>query len=128
VRPAAAFWLFEPHSRIRHRLSSSGLVEKKKVSEPCVVLVAGARQVDRQTLLSTFSALAWAELDRQAWQGVGLLAAELRDRGKCCRSPISRSPLPYRQPVRPCGHPIVTSSGWLRSSKGSSYAWSPPGA
>jgi predicted nucleic acid-binding protein len=45
-------------------------------------LVAGARQADRQTLLSTLGALAWADLDRRAWQSVGLLAAELRDRGE----------------------------------------------
>lgn len=45
-------------------------------------LAAGARKTDRQTLLSTFSGLAWADLDRRAWQSVGLLAAELRDRGE----------------------------------------------
>lgn len=45
-------------------------------------LVAGARAEDRATLLTSMSALQWAELDHQAWQSVGLLAAELRGRGQ----------------------------------------------
>lgn len=45
-------------------------------------LVAGARPQDRQTLLSSLGGLRWAGLDRRAWQSVGLLAAELRDRGQ----------------------------------------------
>ena len=45
-------------------------------------LVAGTRPSDRATLLASLSGLPWAELDHQAWQSVGLLAAELRDRGQ----------------------------------------------
>lgn len=45
-------------------------------------LVAGARPHDRATLLASFAGLPWAELDHEAWQSVGLLAAELRDRGQ----------------------------------------------
>ena len=45
-------------------------------------LVAGARPHDRQTLLSSLAGLPWADLDRRAWHSVGLLAAELRDRGQ----------------------------------------------
>ena len=45
-------------------------------------LVAGARPHDRERLLASFSGLPWAELDRVGWQSVGLLAAELRDRGQ----------------------------------------------
>jgi len=45
-------------------------------------LVAGARPHDRQALLASLGGLPWAELDRRAWQSVGLLAAELRDRGE----------------------------------------------
>ena len=45
-------------------------------------LVAGARPHDRQTLLASLGGLPWAELDRRAWQSVGLLAAALHDRGE----------------------------------------------
>ena len=45
-------------------------------------LVAGTRPSDRATLLASLAGLPWAELDHQAWQSVGLLAAELRDRGQ----------------------------------------------
>ena len=45
-------------------------------------LVAGAPPRDRTTLLDTFRGLPWADLDREAWGSVGLLAAELRDRGE----------------------------------------------
>jgi predicted nucleic acid-binding protein len=45
-------------------------------------LVTGARPGDRATLLASLAGLPWAELDHQAWQRVGLLAAELRDRGQ----------------------------------------------
>jgi len=45
-------------------------------------LAAGARPADRQTLVSTLASLPWAELGRREWQSVGLLAAELRDRGE----------------------------------------------
>ncbi len=45
-------------------------------------LVAGARPPDRATLLASLAGLPWAELDRHAWQSVGLLAAELRDSGQ----------------------------------------------
>jgi predicted nucleic acid-binding protein len=45
-------------------------------------LGAGARPHDRATLLASLGGLPWAELDRHAWQSVGLLAAELRDRGQ----------------------------------------------
>ena len=45
-------------------------------------LVAGARPPDRPTLLASLGGLPWADLDRRAWQSVGLLAAELRDRGR----------------------------------------------
>lgn len=44
-------------------------------------LVAGARPGDRPSLLTALGGLPWADLDRRAWQSVGLLAAELRDRG-----------------------------------------------
>ena len=45
-------------------------------------LVAGARPPDRATLTKSLAGLPWADLDHQAWQSVGLLAAELRDRGQ----------------------------------------------
>jgi predicted nucleic acid-binding protein len=45
-------------------------------------LAAGARPADRETLVSTLASLPWAELGRREWQSVGLLAAELRDRGE----------------------------------------------
>lgn len=45
-------------------------------------LVAGARPHDREPLLSSLGGLPWADLDRRAWQSVGLLAAELRDDGQ----------------------------------------------
>ncbi len=45
-------------------------------------LIAGARSPDRQTLLETLGGLQWADLDRRSWHSVGLLAAELRDRGQ----------------------------------------------
>lgn len=45
-------------------------------------LAAGARPADRQTVVSTLASLPWAELGRREWQSVGLLAAELRDRGE----------------------------------------------
>jgi predicted nucleic acid-binding protein len=45
-------------------------------------LVAGARPSDRPALLASMAGLPWAELDHHAWQTVGLLAAELRDRGQ----------------------------------------------
>ncbi len=45
-------------------------------------LIAGARPPDRATLVRSFGGLPWAELDRRAWQSVGLLAGELRDRGQ----------------------------------------------
>ena len=50
---------------------------------PVVVeLIAGARPHDRATLLTSLAGLPWADLDRHAWQSVGLLVAELRDRGE----------------------------------------------
>lgn len=45
-------------------------------------LLAGTRPHDRETLLASLGGLRWADLDRRAWQSVGLLAAELRDRGE----------------------------------------------
>lgn len=45
-------------------------------------LVAGARPRDRAELLTSLAGLPWADLDRSAWQTVGLLAAELRDQGQ----------------------------------------------
>ena len=45
-------------------------------------LVAGTRPHDRAALLASLAGLPWAELDHRAWQSVGLLAAELRDRGQ----------------------------------------------
>jgi predicted nucleic acid-binding protein len=45
-------------------------------------LVAGARPDDRATLLASLAGLPWADLDHRAWQSVGRLAAELRDRGQ----------------------------------------------
>lgn len=45
-------------------------------------LAAGARAADRPAVLSTLAALPWADLDRLAWQAVGLLAAELRSQGE----------------------------------------------
>jgi predicted nucleic acid-binding protein len=45
-------------------------------------LVAGARPPDRATLIASLTGLPWADLDHQAWQSVGLLAAELRDLGQ----------------------------------------------
>jgi predicted nucleic acid-binding protein len=45
-------------------------------------LLAGARPHDRPTLIGSLGGLRWAGLDRLAWQSVGLLAAELRDRGE----------------------------------------------
>jgi predicted nucleic acid-binding protein len=45
-------------------------------------LVAGVRPRDRAELLTSLAGLPWADLDRSAWQSVGLLAAELRDHGQ----------------------------------------------
>ncbi len=45
-------------------------------------LIVGARPDDRPSLMASLAGLPWVELDRQAWQSVGLLAAELRDRGQ----------------------------------------------
>ena len=45
-------------------------------------LAAGARPQDRPALLASLAGLPWADLDRNAWLSVGLLAAELRDRGE----------------------------------------------
>jgi predicted nucleic acid-binding protein len=45
-------------------------------------LVAGARPPDRASLVASLAGLPWAELDHNAWQSVGLLAAELRDLGQ----------------------------------------------
>jgi predicted nucleic acid-binding protein len=45
-------------------------------------LIAGARRDDRAKLTASLAGLPWAELDRSGWQSVGLLAAELRDRGE----------------------------------------------
>ena len=45
-------------------------------------LAAGARPQDRSVLLASLAGLPWADLDRNAWLSVGLLAAELRDRGE----------------------------------------------
>ena len=63
----------------------SAMLERREVLAcgPVVAeLVAGTRPTDRATLLGSLSGLPWAELDHQAWQSVGLLAAELRDRGQ----------------------------------------------
>ena len=43
-------------------------------------LAARARPGDRSALLTSLAGLPWADLDRNAWLSVGLLAAELRDR------------------------------------------------
>ena len=45
-------------------------------------LVAGARPEDRQALLDAMGGLPWADLGRESWGRVGLLAAELRGRGE----------------------------------------------
>jgi predicted nucleic acid-binding protein len=45
-------------------------------------LIAGVRIEDRADLIASLAGLPWAELGRSAWQSVGLLAAELRDRGE----------------------------------------------
>jgi predicted nucleic acid-binding protein len=45
-------------------------------------LTSGARPADRADLTASLAGLPWAELDRAGWQSVGLLAAELRDRGE----------------------------------------------
>ncbi len=45
-------------------------------------LVAGAQQRDREVLLDSFRGLPWADLGREAWGLVGVLAAELRARGE----------------------------------------------
>ncbi len=45
-------------------------------------LAAGARPQDRSALLGSLAGLPWADLDRNAWLSVGLLAAELRDGGE----------------------------------------------
>jgi tRNA(fMet)-specific endonuclease VapC len=45
-------------------------------------LTAGARLDDRADLVASLAGLPWAELDRSAWQSVGLLAAALHDRGE----------------------------------------------
>jgi predicted nucleic acid-binding protein len=62
-----------------------GALERREVLTcgPVVAeLVAGARAEDRATLLTSLSGLPWAELDQRAWQSVGLLAAQLRERGE----------------------------------------------
>jgi predicted nucleic acid-binding protein len=45
-------------------------------------LAAGARPPDRARLIASLTGLPWADLDHNAWQSVGLLAAELRDLGQ----------------------------------------------
>jgi predicted nucleic acid-binding protein len=45
-------------------------------------LVAGTRPHDRSKLITSLAGLPWADLDRNAWLSIGLLAAELRDRGQ----------------------------------------------
>jgi predicted nucleic acid-binding protein len=63
----------------------SGALDRREVLTcgPVVAeLIAGARPSDRQQLLASLGGLPWAGLDRRAWQSVGLLAAELRDRGQ----------------------------------------------
>src|SRR5258708_5599927 len=63
----------------------TGALERREVVTcgPVVAeLVAGARPPDRQQLLASLSALQWADIDRRAWQSIGLLAAELRDHGQ----------------------------------------------
>jgi predicted nucleic acid-binding protein len=63
----------------------SGALDRREVLTcgPVVAeLIAGARPLDRQQLLASLGGLPWADLDRRAWQSVGLLAGELRDRGQ----------------------------------------------
>ena len=67
---------------ITHELTAA--LERREILAcgPVVAeLVAGARPHDRKSLLASLGGLPWADLDRRAWQTVGLLAAELRDRG-----------------------------------------------
>jgi predicted nucleic acid-binding protein len=86
VLPDTSIWIayLRPGGEdITRELSAS--LERREVLAcgPVVAeLAAGARPGDRATLLASFAGLPWAELDRQAWQSVGLLAGELRDRGQ----------------------------------------------
>ncbi len=85
VLPDTSIWIAYLRAgaeAITRELSSA--LERREVLAcgPVVAeIVARARPHDRPTLLASFGGLPWADLDRRAWQSVGLLAAELRDRG-----------------------------------------------
>jgi predicted nucleic acid-binding protein len=86
VLPDTSIWIayLRPGSEDITRQFSATLEQREVLACGPVVaeLVAGARPHDRATLLSSLAGLPWAELDHQAWQSVGLLAGELRDRGQ----------------------------------------------
>ena len=86
VLPDASIWvayLRAGSSALTQRLNGELERGEVLVCGPVLAeLAAGARPADRQTLLATLAALPWADLGRRAWPSVGLLAAELRDRGE----------------------------------------------
>jgi len=68
-------------------------------------LVAGARPPDRAALIASLAGLQWAELDHNAWQSVGLLAAELRDLGQ----PLALTDLEIAVAARTAGAALWTA-------------------
>jgi len=86
VLPDTSIWIayLRPGGEDITRELSAALERREVLACGPVVaeLVAGARPRDRATLLASLAGLPWAELDHHAWQNVGLLAAELRDRGQ----------------------------------------------
>jgi predicted nucleic acid-binding protein len=86
ILPDTAIWIayLRPGAEDISRELSATLERREVLACGPVVaeLVAGARPHDRATLLASLAGLPWAELDHQAWQSVGLLAAELRDQGQ----------------------------------------------
>ena len=86
ILPDTSIWIayLRPGAEDISRELSATLERREVLACGPVVaeLVAGARPHDRATLLASLAGLPWAELDHQAWQSVGLLAAELRDQGQ----------------------------------------------
>lgn len=84
--PDTSIWVayLRPGSEKLTRELNAGLERHEILACGPVIaeLMAGARPRDRTTLFASLGGLPWADLDRHAWQSVGLLAAELRDRGQ----------------------------------------------
>ena len=86
ILPDTSAWVAYLRSgseEITHELSTALDQREVLACGPVVAeLIAGARPDDRAELAASLAGLPWVELDRSAWQSVGLLAAELRDRGQ----------------------------------------------